>query len=96
MFIGVPYQEMQRHFVYQETEQYCWAACIQMVLSFYGEQRAQSDIDVRGNGFNLFGWFPDRSGNRFSIENNFNELFVSRFHCTSGEGAINGRLPTLS
>lgn len=87
MFIGIPHQIVQRHFAFQEGPQYCWAACTQMVLSLYGEERAQSDIDVRGNGLNLFGWFPDRSGNRYSIENNFNDIFISRFRCTSEDGA---------
>jgi hypothetical protein len=44
-----------------------------MVLRWYGVERSQGEIDFKGNGPNLFGLFPDRSGNSFSIEYNFNE-----------------------
>jgi hypothetical protein len=87
MFIGIPINVMRQYLAFQEGLQYCWAACTQMILRLYGEERTQSEIDIRGNGPNLFGWFPDRSGHSFSIEYNFNEPFISRFHCIPGEDA---------
>jgi len=87
MFIGIPTNVMRQYLAFQEGPQYCWAACTQMVFRRYGEERTQREIDVRGNGPNLFGLFPDRSGYSSSIEYNFNELIAGRFHCTHGEGA---------
>jgi hypothetical protein len=74
-------------FSFQERHDYCWAACVQMVLSVYGTERSQQEIDTRGNGINPFNIFPNRSGNSFSIQNNFNELLFGQFHCIPGEGA---------
>ena len=87
MFIGVPADLMRSYWSVQEREDYCWSACVQMVLRVYGVERPQSEIDLRGNWINLFGLFPDRSGTRFSIENNFNEFLFSQFISTHGEGA---------
>ncbi len=87
MFIGIPINVMRQYLAFQEGPQYCWAACTQMILRWFGEERTQSEIDLRGNGLNLFGWSPDRSGSSFSITNNFNEPFVSRFRCIHREGA---------
>ena len=58
-----------------------------MVLRWHGVERSQGEIDFKGNGPNLFGLFPDRSGHSFSIEYNFNEQFVSQFNCIPGKGA---------
>jgi hypothetical protein len=87
MFVGIPEHLVRRCFAFQEGPQYCWAACIQMVLRLYGVEREQSEIDLRGNGLNLFGWFPDRGGYNHSFENNFNEIFGGQFRCTSKDGA---------
>jgi len=87
MFVGISANVMQRYWSAQERQDYCWAACVQMVLKRYGVERSQGEIDFKGNGPNLFNLFPDRSGYRFSIEYNFNEPFTGTFHCTSGEGA---------
>ena len=72
MFIGIPANLMRSYWSAQERQDYCWAACVQMVLRWYGVERPQGEIDSKGNGPNLFGLFPDRSGHSLSIEYNFN------------------------
>jgi hypothetical protein len=73
MFIGIPVNVMQSYWSPQERQDYCWGACVQMVLRLYEVVRSQGEIDFKGNGPNLLDLFPDRSGHNFSIEYNINE-----------------------
>jgi hypothetical protein len=65
MFIGIPVNVMQSYWSAQERQDYCWAACVQMVLRWYGVERSQGEIDFKGNGPNLFGLFPTGGGTSY-------------------------------
>lgn len=73
--VGIPTDRMAEVAAEQRGQNWCWAACVQMVLSTKGITVDQAEVvqrtygalvDAPGGGYdilgNLSGWFPTRSG----------------------------------
>jgi hypothetical protein len=62
------------NFVYaeQKNTKWCWAACIQMILNYYGVEITQSQVVYRTFGANTGGNLPNWAGDIYSIHANLN------------------------
>ncbi len=78
LMVGIPTDRMSKSAAEQIGQNWCWAACIQMVLSARGVESDQPTIvqrtfgsllDMPGSsvdiGQNLTGWFESKSGRTF-------------------------------
>ncbi len=69
---GIPSSEMNYSAATQSASQWCWAACIQMVLKRHGVEMDQSTIVERTYGRDPFGRLPDWPASFEVITRNLN------------------------
>jgi hypothetical protein len=63
-------------FAEQQGTQWCWAACIQMILGHHGLNVPQDQVVARTFGRDARGRLPDWAGTMFTITNNLNDWAV--------------------
>ena len=71
--VGFTTQTMNLHAVEQHKDNWCWAACIQMVLSTKGIEVSQQDIVMKA-----FGTMEDRPADPETIKRNLTEWPIRR------------------
>ena len=71
-WVGIPSDALDTIFAKQNMSQWCWAACIQSVLSFHKVSVSQEQIVFRTYGTDPYGALPDWPGSFQSITNNLN------------------------
>jgi hypothetical protein len=89
-YVGIPTEEMDYHAASQRGHQWCWAACISMVLDVNGVEVSQEEIVRRTYGTDPFGNLPDWPASWDVINRNLNGWGVGedgeRFTVRSGFG----------
>jgi hypothetical protein len=90
-------QTSRFNFVYAEQQEtnWCWAACIQMILNYYGINLTQSQIVYRTFGTNNWGDLPNWAGSIENIHENLNNWNIDNsgspynVHASFYQGAPN-------
>jgi hypothetical protein len=78
VYVGIPSSYFNQVYAEQQNSQWCWAACIQMILNYYGLNVSQYDIVRRTYGFNPYGRLPNWAGSYETITANLNNWSVDR------------------
>lgn len=71
-YVGIPRAQFDYSYSAQRSSQWCWAAAIQMVLSYYGVPVSQEEIVARSYGMSGDGRLPDWPGSFEVITANLN------------------------
>ncbi len=83
----------------QQKSEWCWAACIQMILKYYKVDITQQDIVARTWGVGPNGQLQNRAGEISQITDNLNKWSVddcgTRYHVVSQQGIGNPSADTL-
>lgn len=69
---GINSSSLQKIFAEQRRDQWCWAACIQMIMNYHGVEVEQEDIVRRSYGRDPFGNLPNWPGSFDIITANLN------------------------
>lgn len=77
-YLGIPSSSFNQVYAEQQNSQWCWAACIQMILNYYGVNVSQYDIVRRTYGIDAYGRVPNWAGNYDVITANLNNWSVDR------------------
>jgi hypothetical protein len=72
IYVGIPREHFNGSYAEQESEHWCWAASIQMILDYYGVVITQEHIVARSFGLDPRGRLPDFSGSFQVITANLN------------------------
>ncbi len=70
--VGVLTNEFNFDYAEQHNSQWCWAACIQMILNYYNVDITQYDIVYRTYGMNPIGELPNWPGSILAVHQNLN------------------------
>jgi pimeloyl-ACP methyl ester carboxylesterase len=76
--VGIPSSSFNLAYSEQANSQWCWAACIQMILNYYGIDISQYDIVQRTYGQDPYGNLPNWSGSYEVITDNLNNWGIDR------------------
>lgn len=71
-WVGIPSETLNYFAASQQKEQWCWAACIEMVLNYHGIDITQEQIVERTYGVDPYGNLPDWAGSYDVIHQNLN------------------------
>jgi hypothetical protein len=77
-YVGIPSSSFNNVYAEQENSQWCWAACIQMILNYYGVNVSQYDIVQRTYGSDPYGYLPNWAGSYEVITANLNNWGIDR------------------
>jgi len=77
-YVGIPTRLMNHYYAQQRRSQWCWAACIQMVLKRYGVEVRQEEIVRRSYGTDPHGNLPDWPGSVQLVTANLNNWGIDR------------------
>jgi hypothetical protein len=77
-YVGIPSSAFNPVYAEQANTQWCWAACIQMVLNYYGVNVSQQDIVRRTYGRDSYGRLPNAAAHYDLITANLNNWGVDR------------------
>jgi hypothetical protein len=77
-YVGIPSSAFNPVYAEQINTQWCWAACIQMVLNYYGVNISQYDIVRRTYGRDPYGRLPNAAANYELITANLNNWGIDR------------------
>jgi len=70
--VGVRTEHFNKLDTDQEESQWCWAACIEMIMKLHGVEIEQEDIVRRSYGTDPYGRLPNFPGNERMIASNLN------------------------
>ncbi len=68
--IGIRSSKISTAYTEQRNSQWCWAACIEMVMAFYGASVSQEEVVRRSFGTDPYGHLPNFAGSREEISEN--------------------------
>jgi hypothetical protein len=77
-YVGIPSSYFNQVYAEQQASQWCWAACIQMILNYYGVSISQYDIVRRSYGRDPYGRLPNWAGSYDIITANLNNWGIDR------------------
>ncbi|MCP4582738.1 MAG: hypothetical protein GY839_14095 [candidate division Zixibacteria bacterium] len=71
-WMGIPSDSLDTVYSEQENSQWCWAACIEMLMNYHKVTVSQKEIVFRSYGVDPYGQLPDWPGSWQTISNNLN------------------------
>ena len=74
--VGIPRERFNSNFAEQESNHWCWAASIQMILDYYGVAITQQEIVARSYRVDPLNRLPDFSGSFRIITANLNNWSI--------------------
>lgn len=76
--VGIAPERFRFVYASQRGSQWCWAACIEMLMNYYGVSLTQEDIVARSYGTTPDGELPDFAGSIAVVTTNLNHQSVDR------------------